>query len=119
MAGPPRPAPTIQDAISVNVIDGVHVTFGPGLQVQNVKTGFESRTVILKNIPSKKTSDDIKRLLSPFGDVSHVNRGRVWRRRAAGVQQPVDETVGRQSCLASIVISVAWGKWAVEEWRVN
>lgn len=72
MAGPPRPAPNIQDAISVNVIDGVHVTFGPGLQVQNVKTGFESRMVILKDIPSKKTSDDIKRLLSPFGDVSHV-----------------------------------------------
>lgn len=40
--------------------------------MQYLKTGFESRVVIIKGFPSNKAADDITRLLTPFGDVSQV-----------------------------------------------
>lgn len=58
--------------MSVNVLDAVHVVFGPGLEVQAVKTGFESRGIVIKGIPSKTTVEALTKILTPFGEVAHV-----------------------------------------------
>ncbi|KAI0685756.1 hypothetical protein BC835DRAFT_1408725 [Cytidiella melzeri] len=57
----------------LNVLDSVAVTFGPGFAVKEVVTGFESRTVILKNIPTRVTAAMISQALSPFGEVTNVH----------------------------------------------
>lgn len=58
--------------MTLHVLDAVRVTFGPGLEVQEVITGFESRVVILKNIPCRATPPKIKAALVPFGEVVSV-----------------------------------------------
>lgn len=41
--------------------------------MKNIKTGFESPIVIIKNIPVKTTTEDISRLLSRYGEVQYVH----------------------------------------------
>lgn len=59
--------------MSIGVLDAVHVAFGPGLQVQHVKTGFESRVVLIKGVPSNKTAGDLTHALRRFGEISEVH----------------------------------------------
>ncbi|KAH8097029.1 hypothetical protein BXZ70DRAFT_306416 [Cristinia sonorae] len=66
-------ATTQQPAIStITVFDATRVSFGPGFEVQSLMTGFESRDVVIKNIPSNTTSDAIKQLLERFGEVTNI-----------------------------------------------
>lgn len=58
--------------MSVKVHDSVTVKIGPGFTVEEVVTAFESRTVVLKNIPTQVTTKMILQALSPFGDVVDV-----------------------------------------------
>lgn len=59
--------------MSVNVLDAVRVAFGPGLEVQGVKTGFESCGIIIKGLSPKTTVADLTRALTPFGEVVHMH----------------------------------------------
>ncbi|KAI0089503.1 hypothetical protein BDY19DRAFT_107788 [Irpex rosettiformis] len=66
-------SPDAPSTMSLRVQDSVTVTFGPGFAIQEVVTGFESRVLILKNIPSHVTSSMIKKTLDPFGDVVNIH----------------------------------------------
>lgn len=59
-------------SMSVKVLDSVIVRIGPGFTMEEVVTGFESKTVILKNIPVKITSAMISKALMPFGEVTNI-----------------------------------------------
>src|SRR3984957_20844131 len=48
------------------------VKFGPGFQVLDVTTGFESRRIFIAGIPSTLLPDDVARVLKPFGKVVDV-----------------------------------------------
>ncbi|GJE86431.1 RING finger protein [Phanerochaete sordida] len=69
----PRPVKPPSEVISVNVLDAVHVLFGPGFHVQHVKTGFESRVIFIKNVPSNRTKGDIIHALKQFGEAEDVH----------------------------------------------
>lgn len=58
--------------ILLRVLDGVDVRFGPGLEVQKVVTGFESRVLFLKNVPSCTPTSLIREALLPFGEVLNI-----------------------------------------------
>lgn len=55
------------------MLDGTKVTFGPGFEVRQLVTGFESRDVIIRKIPSSTTEEEIRRALEVFGEVSRVS----------------------------------------------
>ena len=61
-------------AITLRILDAIKVTLGPGLAVQEIITGFESRVVILKNVPGGVTLPQIKAVVSPFGDILDIRR---------------------------------------------
>jgi hypothetical protein len=68
-----RPSPAaFPETLKLRVLDGVNVVFGPGLEVQNIKTSFESRTIVIRNVPSKITVGEITDTLRPFGEVLEV-----------------------------------------------
>ena len=56
-------------AWTLKVQDHAKVRLGPGFEVQEVVTGFETPWVYLGRIPSDVTSDDVFKLLRCFGDV--------------------------------------------------
>jgi hypothetical protein len=58
--------------MSMVVLDSVQVKFGPGFAIHEVVTGFESKTVILKNIPSHVTVGMLRTALTPFGELLNV-----------------------------------------------
>jgi hypothetical protein len=60
------------EGLIVTVLDHTKVRFGPGFQVQEVTTGFESRWVVFGNVPSNITAADITGILEPFGVVLNV-----------------------------------------------
>ncbi|CCL99795.1 uncharacterized protein FIBRA_01817 [Fibroporia radiculosa] len=63
---------TPPETITLRVLDATKVTFGSGLEVKDVVTGFETRQIILKNLPSGVTSSDVTTVLQSFGEVVTV-----------------------------------------------
>ncbi|KAI0945379.1 hypothetical protein AcW1_001614 [Taiwanofungus camphoratus] len=60
------------ETMNLTVLDSTKVTFGPGFEVQRLVTGFESRQVLVKNLPCHVTPADITATLEPFGEVVTV-----------------------------------------------
>ncbi|KAI0342306.1 hypothetical protein BDW22DRAFT_1330758 [Trametopsis cervina] len=58
--------------ITIPLLDSVSVTLGPGFAVSEVVTGFESKTVIIKNIPSNVTSKKLRKTLESFGELKNL-----------------------------------------------
>ncbi|KAF5380051.1 hypothetical protein D9615_006139 [Tricholomella constricta] len=54
------------------VHDHAKVKIGPGFEIQELETGFETPWIYLGNIPARVTTEDITDLLRPFGDVVEV-----------------------------------------------
>lgn len=67
---PPRKEPPAN--LSLSVLDATRVTFGPGFDIQELVTGFESRQVLLKGIPRGVTSAEITNALSHLGEIVTV-----------------------------------------------
>ncbi|TFK47596.1 hypothetical protein OE88DRAFT_777872 [Heliocybe sulcata] len=57
------------DVHDMMVFNSTKVSFGPGFHVVGVVTGFESRWVILSNIPRGTDEGSVRDILSPFGQV--------------------------------------------------
>ncbi len=58
--------------MSLRLFDYADVVFGPGFSVQDVLTGFESRVLILYNMPSYIPRSKVKNALSPFGPITRL-----------------------------------------------
>ncbi|KAI0067316.1 hypothetical protein BV25DRAFT_1794809 [Artomyces pyxidatus] len=59
--------------MTVHVLDVISVIFGPGFEVTQFMTAFESSWITLSGIPMATDRESLYRLLSPFGVVAHVN----------------------------------------------
>ncbi|GLB39287.1 hypothetical protein LshimejAT787_0604490 [Lyophyllum shimeji] len=57
---------------SLRVHDHAKVKLGPGFEILEVATGFETPWLYLTNVPARATADDVADLLRPFGDVLDV-----------------------------------------------
>ncbi|KAH9835146.1 uncharacterized protein C8Q71DRAFT_106368 [Rhodofomes roseus] len=58
--------------ITLSVLDSTRVTYGPGFVVQSVVTGFETRQVVLKDLPVDVTPADVTAVLKAHGEVASV-----------------------------------------------
>jgi hypothetical protein len=58
--------------ITVDILTYSKVKLGPGFEVLEVTTGFESRWIFIGGLPSSVTTDDILGVLRPFGQVRFV-----------------------------------------------
>ncbi|KAF9456875.1 hypothetical protein BDZ94DRAFT_1117827, partial [Collybia nuda] len=67
---PHRPPPVTQWSMTVD--DHAKVTLGAGFEVKEVVTGFETPWVLIGNVPIRVTSEEINRLLDPFGPVLDI-----------------------------------------------
>ncbi|KAH9924371.1 hypothetical protein B0H21DRAFT_712463 [Amylocystis lapponica] len=68
---PPRREPP--ETITIKVLDGTKVTFGPGLGVKQLMTGFESQQIIIENVPHMVKPFEVTEALSVFGEVVSVH----------------------------------------------
>ncbi|KAG5651015.1 hypothetical protein H0H81_010233 [Sphagnurus paluster] len=57
---------------TVKVHDHNKVKIGPGFDIQGLQTGFETPWIYLGKIPSHVTTDEINRLLRPFGEILDI-----------------------------------------------
>ncbi|PSR76182.1 hypothetical protein PHLCEN_2v8605 [Hermanssonia centrifuga] len=62
----------LPESFSVSVLDSVQVTFGPGFEIRDLQTGFESRKVFIRNIPANIDLSTVKEILVPFGDIRDI-----------------------------------------------
>ena len=53
-------------------VDEAQVAYGAGFEVKDVQTGFETRKIIMKNVPTSIDSTALQDILRPFGDVQEV-----------------------------------------------
>ncbi|TFY62531.1 hypothetical protein EVJ58_g3795 [Rhodofomes roseus] len=58
--------------ITLTILNGTRVTYGPGFEVCSVVTGFEPRQIVLGNLPRRITPAAITAALEPFGAVVSV-----------------------------------------------
>ncbi|KAF8056713.1 hypothetical protein FPV67DRAFT_648613 [Lyophyllum atratum] len=65
-------ASTEARAWSVKVHDHAKVKLGPGFDIQELETGFETPWIYLGNVPARATAEDVADLLRPFGNVVDV-----------------------------------------------
>ncbi|KAG6831462.1 hypothetical protein H0H92_010371 [Tricholoma furcatifolium] len=56
----------------LKVHDHARIKLGPGFDIQELETGFETPWVYLGNIPARVTEKDIESLLQPFGEVTDL-----------------------------------------------
>ncbi|KAH0581750.1 hypothetical protein H2248_011432 [Termitomyces sp. 'cryptogamus'] len=57
---------------SVKVHDHARVKLGPGFEIQELQTGFETPWIYLGNISSRVTDKELADLLRPFGEVVDI-----------------------------------------------
>ncbi|KAL6305979.1 hypothetical protein BKA93DRAFT_730003 [Sparassis latifolia] len=67
---PPRQAP--EDAITIPVLDSTKVTYGPGFEIRQLLTGFESQQLFLGQVPCSVTPVAITAALEAYGEVLTV-----------------------------------------------
>jgi hypothetical protein len=58
--------------LTVNISDHSKVKFGDGFEVLEITTGFESRWILIKNLPPSMTKDTITGILEPFGQLKNL-----------------------------------------------
>ncbi|KAJ3559158.1 hypothetical protein NM688_g512 [Phlebia brevispora] len=58
--------------VRVVPVDAAQVTFGPGFDVKEIQTGFESRKIFLKNLPKTVDEAAVRHILDTFGNVVDV-----------------------------------------------
>ena len=63
---------TSQNSIKVTLHEHMKIALGNGFEIQEVVTGFESRWVILGNVPSNINPKTLRRALQPFGQVDDL-----------------------------------------------
>ncbi|KAH7103891.1 hypothetical protein BKA62DRAFT_30572 [Auriculariales sp. MPI-PUGE-AT-0066] len=73
------------------VVSGAIVTFGAGLEVQHVVTGFECCRILIRNLPPDLRDMEITGLLAQHGLVQH--NFRIMRRKYDRVQDRVEIAV--------------------------
>ncbi|KAH7882821.1 hypothetical protein F5I97DRAFT_135092 [Phlebopus sp. FC_14] len=77
---PLRPLTTTQAAsqnsttlYTTTVSDHIKVKFGPGFEVREILTGFESRWVHVGNVSPSVSSGELKKLFSRYGQIDTLN----------------------------------------------
>ena len=63
---------TQTENLIVIVSDHSQVKFGPGFEVLELTTGFESRWIRIRNLPLGLKPDNVSQLLVPFGQVTEL-----------------------------------------------
>jgi len=58
--------------LSITVLDATRVTFGPGLDIQELVTGFESRQILIQHLASDITPAKLTAALQVYGEVVTV-----------------------------------------------
>ncbi|KAJ4493140.1 hypothetical protein C8J55DRAFT_418216, partial [Lentinula edodes] len=101
------------------VHDHIQVKFGPGFNIQEIITGFETPWLYLSNIPSTVSQDQIVHLLSKHGTVREL-------RAVTGSQQGTAKVRARFSCAidaqkANLVLSGTrqWGSIITTQLPIN
>ncbi|KDQ20330.1 hypothetical protein BOTBODRAFT_170315 [Botryobasidium botryosum FD-172 SS1] len=75
---PPKPPPPAEveakppEMIEKSLLASTRVSFGPGAEVLQVITGFESCRVSISNLPHNIPQSDILCLVEPFGDAKKI-----------------------------------------------
>ncbi|PCH44957.1 hypothetical protein WOLCODRAFT_139348 [Wolfiporia cocos MD-104 SS10] len=69
-AAPPKKEPPAY--MTFTVVDSTRATFGPGFEVQQLMTGFETQLVVLKNIRNGVTPANLTEAVKTFGEVVTV-----------------------------------------------
>ena len=62
----------VEETFTLTVLDATKVTFKSGFDVVEVKTGFESRQILLENIPATASPADVTAALGIFGEIIAV-----------------------------------------------
>ena len=62
----------MEETFTLTVLDATKVTFKSGFDVVEVKTGFESRQILLENIPATASPADVTAALGIFGEIIAV-----------------------------------------------
>ncbi|KAF4616334.1 hypothetical protein D9613_008633 [Agrocybe pediades] len=62
------------ESFNVTLHNHMRLRLGPGLEVLEFSTGFESRWITISNLPSNIGETKIKSLLKPFGEVLDIRR---------------------------------------------
>ncbi|OCH87766.1 hypothetical protein OBBRIDRAFT_735619 [Obba rivulosa] len=60
------------DTLTIPVLDSTRVTFGPGFEICQLVTGFESRQIFIERLPPDVTSTDLTEELKGFGEIIAV-----------------------------------------------
>ncbi|KAH9897001.1 hypothetical protein C8Q73DRAFT_437392 [Cubamyces lactineus] len=60
------------ESFTITILDSTKATFGPGLQISQIITGFECRQILLEGVPSTFVPAAITALLERFGAVTYV-----------------------------------------------
>ena len=68
----PQQGQDADEAVTLTVLDSTKVTFSSGFRIVQVNTGFESRQILLENLPSTVVPADLRSALSSFGDITTV-----------------------------------------------
>lgn len=58
--------------MTLNVLDSTKVTYGAGFDVQSIVTAFETRQVILKDLPRGIHTAEVSSALKPYGEVTSI-----------------------------------------------
>lgn len=58
--------------MTLNVLDSTKVTYGPGFEVQSIATAFETRQVMLKDLPRGISTAEVSSALMPYGEVTSI-----------------------------------------------
>ena len=57
---------TQPETFAITVLDSTKVTFGPGFEVRQVVTGFESREIVIDHLPWDVTVNELSEELQMF-----------------------------------------------------
>ncbi|TDL24556.1 hypothetical protein BD410DRAFT_94217 [Rickenella mellea] len=91
---PPAPleAPTKpRETLIITVLTSTRVTLGPGLEVLDVRTGFESSWILLGNLPPDVTERDIRSVAECYGEVHKIGLpGDDRRKRAKSIAAKIE-----------------------------
>ena len=72
--------------MTLTVLDSTRVTYGPGFGVQSIVTAFETRQVMLKDLPRGISNWDVSDALKSYGEVNSVFLPDPGKRGVAGAK---------------------------------
>ncbi|KAA1473068.1 hypothetical protein DENSPDRAFT_822326 [Dentipellis sp. KUC8613] len=71
---PRRVAPPRLPPMTISVLEQARVTFGPGFDIQHIKTAFDTLFVKITDVPVDLPREKVEHFLKPFGTVIEVRR---------------------------------------------